>query len=338
MRRIALGLACALALGVPAARGNATMRVLLANVGNSNVHCLPYAFKLCFQAVEDRVGAEIRSHVADVVALIEVLPAARCATAYPGGLPEPDPQKVCSPLRAHEVAHQVQRLVGEGYSIACDARFAWDCLAVRDGRVSIEEAAGGFALNGLETAPALSGCDAGFTINAADVTSSPAGAPFRIVFAHPDSAFSSGAAGVECRRRELEQAFALAGEGPAILLGDINLDPYAGGGPDVDLWRANVGEGKRFAYHSGIAEHDPPYPTFFAGESSNLLPTGERLPVVLEDPSGVFARTTIDHVTSDFLEGSCVTLGEAPGAARLDDGPGGGMDHRGLVCDLADLA
>jgi hypothetical protein len=304
------------------------IRVLLANIGNSNVYCEPYAFKLCFQSVEDRVGASIRSQQPDIIALIEVLPLARCQTAYPA-VTEPDPQKVCA--SSHEVTHQISRLVGPGYSIACDARFAWDCLAVRDSVVHMSEA-DGFALNGLRTAPALSGCDAGFTINAADVTVSPAGG-FRIVLAHPDSGFTSGAAGVECRRAQLQQAFALAGAGNALVLGDLNMDPYRGSGPDVDVWNQHVGTARRFAYHSGIAEHDSPYPTYFMGESSNLLPTGEMLPTI-DGPEQAFARTTLDHVASDFLDGSCATLGEAPGTARLDGGSGGGMDHRALTCSL----
>jgi len=323
-----LALVAALA---PARADVATFTVLLANVGNSNVSCQPYAFKLCYQQVEDRIAANIQAHGPDIVALIEVLPVERCATAY-AGLPEPDPQKVCA--QTHEVEHQARRLVGPGYAIACDARFGWDCVAAKDATVLLDEAAPGTVEpNGLATAEAIEGCDPGFTVNVAIANVTGVGA-FRVVLAHPDSGFTSGEAGTACRVAQLEQAFVLA-EGPTLLVGDMNMDPYRASGSDVALWDANVGEGARFRYHSGIAENAAdPFPTYFMGESSNLLPTGALLPTV-EDPSGVFARQTLDHVVSDSFFGTCATLGEAEGTTRLDGGPGGGMDHRALLCALA---
>ncbi|MES4787440.1 MAG: hypothetical protein C4294_18385, partial [Nitrospiraceae bacterium] len=173
--------------------------------------------------------------------LIEVWPTARCASIY-DGQPERDPRKVCWPGAAHPYPHQVQRLVGPGYRIACDARFSWDCLAVREDRLELAQCPGTgcLALKGLKTAPPILGCDPGFTVNAADVTRSPVG-PFRIVLAHPDSQSR------DCRRAQLNQAFALAGGGHTLLLGDFNLDPWRDRGPDVpdvDLWHAHVGPGR----------------------------------------------------------------------------------------------
>ncbi len=314
-------------VGTPAAPAHEPIRILLANVGNSNVFCQPYAFKLCFQAVEDRVSERIQSRAPDIVALIEVLPFDRCASAY-AGAPELDPQKSCAALRSHEVLHQVQRLVGLNYAIACDARFGWDCLAVRRDRVRMAQS-DDLAPRGLVTAPAIGGCDAGFTINAADIVSSPSG-PFRVVLAHPDSGFLNAEAGRSCRTRQLAQAFELA-QGPTLLLGDLNMDPYRSAGSDVETWDAQVGTGKRFVYHSGVAEAWPAPFTYFGGESSNLVNSGEMLPT-LDDPSGTFRPSTIDHVASDFLDGACVTL---QGDDRLDGGHGGGMDHRALDCTFA---
>ncbi|HEY8488051.1 MAG TPA: hypothetical protein VIL38_03130, partial [Thermaerobacter sp.] len=342
--------------GVP----DRTLTLLLANVGNSNAHCQPYAFKLCFRRVEARIARAIQQLRPDLIGLIEVWPDDRCATLY-GGTPEPDPQKVCwrNPLRAAgssgsgRPAFQVQRLVGPGYQIACDARFGWDCVAARDGRVRLAAVSrpGGFVLHGLETAPPVPGCDPGFTVNAVTVTRSPVGR-FRLILAHPDSGVADPAQGARCREAQIRQALELAGlaepapgDGPAgrraeghrrpavLWMGDMNLDPWRQSGPDVDLWHRWVGPDRPLRYHSGIAEHDPPYITHHAGESSNLLPTGRRLPTV-EEPAGAFPRRTLDHVTSTFLAGTCRTLGEAPGTRRLDGGPGGGMDHRALWCTL----
>jgi hypothetical protein len=72
----------------------------------------------------------------------------------------------------------------------------------------------------------------------------------------------------------------------------------------------HVGEGKRFAYHSGPAEREPPY--FTVDE--------------------VLFHLTLDHVASDFAQGTCQTLGMAPGTERLDGGKG--TDHRALFCAL----
>ena len=44
-------------------------------------------------------------------------------------------------------------------------------------------------------------------------------------------------------------------------------------------------------------------------------------------------RLVLGHMPSDFLEGSCVTLGEAEGTSRLDGGEG--MGPRALACALS---
>ncbi len=88
---------------------------------------------------------------------------------------------------------------------------------------------------------------------------------------------------------------------------------------EFTLLQANVGntllaceEGYR--YHSGPAEKNPPLPT-----TENVLFTG-----------------VLDHVASTLLDGTCVTLGEAPETTRLDGAEGGnGCDHRALMCSLS---
>jgi hypothetical protein len=57
------------------------------------------------------------------------------------------------------------------------------------------------------------------------------------------------------------------------------------------------------------------------------------LPLNVELRDLALART-IDHVVATTgLSGTCTTLGEAPGTARLE-GPEGGLDHRALHCEV----
>jgi hypothetical protein len=95
--------------------------------------------------------------------------------------------------------------------------------------------------------------------------------------------------------------------------GDFNFDPFRERSPLTEFWNQHVGpreSGSRFYYHSGPAEHQPPYATAFS----------------------LFGRRTVDHIVSNFALGSCYTLGEAPQTHRIDGG--WGMDHRALLGEL----
>jgi hypothetical protein len=279
------------------------MRLVQANVGNVAATCFPYKFKLCYAATEDRIRSELARHDADVIALQEVVARWQCDS-----MDELLAGRVCHP-RHLAVRDQTRRLVGDDYTIVCDTRNQYDCIAVH---VRFGEIAGcppgELCVGPGRTAPAGPGCDAGFT--AAAYTIVPHGArPFTLVNAHPPS---GGA--VECRRHQLAEMFegdrALVGAGRALVTGDLNMDPFHGNDASVALFRRHVGEGRRFAYHSGTAEADPPYPT-----------------AVYLHGSFVY-----DHVASDFARGRCTTLGVAPNTPRLDGGSG--TDHRALLCDL----
>jgi hypothetical protein len=94
----------------------------------------------------------------------------------------------------------------------------------------------------------------------------------------------------------------------ALILGDLNMDPWRENDVSTAYWGQWVGEtqSEPYGYHSGPAEHIPPYPTL-------------RYPGI--------ART-YDHVASDFLEGTTLVLGESPNTYRIDGGFG--MDHRAV--------
>lgn len=280
------------------------MRLVQANVGNAAATCFPYQFKLCYAATEARIRDQLAHHDADVIALQELVAGWQCA-----GMVESSSARVCH-VSQLAVVEQARRLVGDDYTIACDDRNQYDCIAVHTRFGVIDGCApGGHCVDAGATAPAGPGCDEGFTVAGFDII--PHAAPaFTLVNVHPPS---GGA--VECRRHQLAAIFegerALAGAARALVTGDFNMDPYHSSDASIDLFRRHVGPDRRFAYHSGIAEADPPYPTAVY----------------------IHGAFVYDHVASDFARGACQTLGVASGTLRLDGGSG--TDHRALLCDLA---
>jgi hypothetical protein len=320
-----IGSACAfaLALGCEASTPDPQqqqLHLLQANVGNVDSDCAAnYLYNLCLVDIEGRIADAIAQKQPDVVALQELVSDAQC-----DGFEETDRAKVCHPAHRAAEPSQVRRLVGPDYTIACDARNGYECVAVAQSFGTIPGCEPGTSCPTLARTPAASdGCDDGFTVSAVEVRPHHRD-PFTLVNAHPPSGAAAG-----CRDEQLLQIFEgtpdvppLAEDGPTLLSGDFNLDPFNDNplvpdDPSVETWDAWVGPGKRFAYHSGPAERMPPHYTgfFYFG-----------------------IRFVLDHVASDFLEGTCTTLGEAPGTSRLDGlddaEPHEGTDHRALDCHL----
>ncbi len=287
--------------------------LLQANIGNLALGCKDYIYKLCDAATESAITSSVRAHAPDVVALQEVSTAVQCAA-----LTETDPAKVCHPSRTAVDPDQARRVLGPDFTIVCNARNSFECVAVRTSFGSIVGCSdGAICLRGARTSPAAPGCSDGFTVSSVVVTPRR-GDAFTIVNGHPPS--GPTAASIACREEQVRRIFedvggdsALVARERSLITGDFNLDPYADDEASVVTFRRHVGElgsGKRFRYHSGIAEHDPPYKTGFTIATARVL----------------------DHVASDFLAGTCTTLGEAPGTTRLDGGTG--TDHRALLCML----
>jgi hypothetical protein len=271
-----------------------TLRLLQANVGNSLLSCQDgYAFKLCEKATEDAVRDQIASLAPDVIALQEVLPSC-------DGVVEDDPTYVCHADHASNEL-QIERILPDGYAFACDDRNGYECVAVKEEVASLSSS---YVVGDPVGSDDDEDCDPGFTVG--EITVSPRDAmSFTLVNGHPQSGFIGA-----CRRKQLQQVFTEFIGGPTVLSGDWNLDPFSGVDPSVDYWVQNVGEEKPFAYHSGIAERNPPFPT-----TDNVLQTA-----------------VLDHVASNFASGTCMTLGEAEGTERLC--PGESCDHRALLCAL----
>lgn len=275
----------------------AELRVVLANVGNVNVPgCADQVFKLCLRPVEARAASALRALRPDLAGLIEVLPPDVCAQA-----PSSNPASLCAGPPP-QPASQVARLLGADHPQACDDRFAWDCIAVAPG--------GRVALRDWRTRPAVAACaDDGFTL--AHGTVRIAGWPVAVALAHPSSTDAA------CRAAALRDLFAaLPAHGPALVLGDLNLDPYREDDASVAVWREQVPG--RFVPLSSDA------PTSFPGAPSQLDPTGTLLDGQVRVDAGPLTPRAIDHVLArGGLAGAC-------SVARVDGG--GGMDHRAQVC------
>ncbi len=297
---LCVGLLCVGLLSCGPAPEPQSFSLLSANVGNTLLECEGYAYKLCRVDVEERVRANIAALAPDVVVLQEVVGTLQCSA-----LDEDDPAHTCHEGHVAGQPSQALRLVGDDYRVVCDARAGFDCVAVKRSFGTFTSCDAEGRCGEAVTAPVVPGCDPGFTVSATDVVIAGE-VSIRVVNGHPQSGFDTA-----CRAAQLEQMFGeLAGPGPTVIAGDMNLDPWVDNDESVVVWDEHVGDGQRFGYHSGPAEQEPPYPT-----SVNPLASG-----------------VLDHVVSDFLEGSCTTLGEAPGSERLDGGEG--MDHRALFCEL----
>ena len=280
------------------------IRVLTANVGNLTLGCRRYRNNLCYSDVEERIAHNIARLRPDVIALQEITDPDQCMEFI-----ETDPKKVCYEYQNKVPFYQVRRLIGPDYTIACDSRNHYECIAVHVDIGTIEGCAlGELCREGATTDIPAPGCDTGFTVS--KVIAILDGVRVGIVNAHPQST------NVKCREWALRQIFEevdgrppLASERYNLLLGDFNIDPFRDDDTSIRLWNKYVGmpgEGKAYWYHSGPAERMPPYPTSFL----------------------FYKKRTVDHVVSNFAIGTCVTLGETPGTIRLDGGRG--MDHRAV--------
>jgi endonuclease/exonuclease/phosphatase family metal-dependent hydrolase len=281
--------------------------VLSANVGNTAPWCWQYIVKLCRKDVEDRVAENLQVLRPDLVALQETLPPWMCEEArfaFPGS--------VCA---GSPTEHQARRLLGSDYTIVCDSRNGFECIAVHTGAgeiLGVEK--GAFAetdrIEGTDAHP--KGCRGSVSIMAATVRIK--GHVFDVVNGHAENRDP------DCRLASIRQIFegndradSLVREQDVLIMGDFNLDPWQEDDSSSRYWRQHVGleRASSFVYHSGPAECQPPRPTM-------------RYP---------FLARTYDHVASNFLSGVTRVLGESPGTTRLDGGRG--TDHRALYGQLS---
>lgn len=281
--------------------GAQTFSVLSANIGNLSLGCLGYNNKPCYKDVEERMAANMRALAPQIVALQEVLPDWQCRK-----LDERDPKKICF---QYDGTTQMRRLLGPEYTVLCDDRNQYVCIAVRTDFAEIVGCPAGEICNRARITPEFEGCDNGFVSIAATLRTKT-GEEFDLLSVHLQSTSA------QCRVTSLRYIFGDgSGTTPMIqsekvlVMGDFNFDPWRDRGPDIDAWNEVMRAGwmgSPLGYHSAIAESDLPLPT-----SRFLL-----------------MDKTIDFVASNFLQGICTVQGESPETTRLDGGDG--MDHRGL--------
>lgn len=268
--------------------------VLTANVGNGDPRCVFQRLKLCRSDVEARLTASFAELRPGIVALQETLPDPLCE-----GAPLMDPGNVCAGEYSQP---QVRRLLGPDYTISCESRNRIECIGVRTDVGEILGCELGSLCTSDRMATLAPGCRTHLTVYATTVQ--VRGRVFDIVNPHPENRSA------DCRLDSIRQIFEgdIVQEQKVLILGDLNLDPWLGDDVSTEYWNTQVGPPETYAfyYHSGPTEREPPYPTI-------------RYP---------FFVRTLDHVVSNFLIGTILTLGEAEGTMRLDGGRG--TDHRGL--------
>ncbi len=275
--------------------------ILSANVGNLSLGCRNVLNKLCYKDVEERITQNIQHLSPDIIALQEVLAPWQCKNI------DKDKRKVCS---EPQTIPQIRRIVGDNYTIACNSRNQFECIAVKKDFGEIIGCNTGEICSTARTVPEIDGCDNGFTISAITVKSNLRSALFDVVNFHPQSTSAT------CRTKMISTALygnnltsSIIKEKDVILLGDFNLDPWRDSDESVTLWKDFTNKklnGLEIKYHSGISENSPPPFTSFL----------------------FYRPRTFDFILSNFADGTCYTLGESPNTQRIDGG--NGMDHRAL--------
>ncbi|MDD2921563.1 MAG: hypothetical protein PHQ36_04685 [Anaerolineales bacterium] len=280
--------------------------ILTANVGNLSLGCRNVLNKLCYKDVEERIASNIKYLSPDIIALQEVLAPWQCKETN-----KKNKKKVCS---ENQIISQARRLVGDDYTITCNSRNQFECIAVKKDFGEIVDCPSGEICDNARTIPEISGCDNGFTISAATVKAKRNQAVFDVVNFHPQSTSSI------CRAKMISEALygsknsiSIIKEKKLILLGDFNMDPWRDKDKSAEVWRKFIEDGwqdSKFEYHSGEIEKKPPYFT------SSLF----------------YKKRTLDFIVSNFATGKCLILGESPNTLRLDGGKG--TDHRAVFGTL----
>jgi hypothetical protein len=203
-----------------------------------------------------------------------------------------------------------QRVVGEGYQVACHVGKPDKCLAVRRDFGVIRGCGEDFCLEGLY-GTTIPDCGKGARIGRATIDLA-GGGELVAVNVHASSGFSTE--DQQCRVKQVEQIFLDLGDGQPALsgalnlaMGDFNTDPGRLANVDPSAQRINdfAGSDRAFRFISDVG------------------------PDALPSYAGLF---NIDHAIGDRLAGSCASIGVAPGTAPVSDIAY--FDHHPLVCQL----
>jgi endonuclease/exonuclease/phosphatase family metal-dependent hydrolase len=301
-----------------------TIRILQANVGNMDWQCRAHDWHLCRADVEQRIASNIQRLSPDIIFVQEILQYQQCQTEKPAD--------VCE-LGIGDQRNQIRRLVGDDVTIVCSP-YGASCIAWKQEFATAADddqgnsCADGYLCGDTELhffgragrsprrfsvyEPVSQGN--GFVVFYIDLLRNTE--VLRLLSGHLISDWWGSS---EERALRLQTLFDWAEQAhPAtdmLFAGDINFDPETAkpSDPDAAVWHNYVGSDRLLG-----SVHSTDEPTL----------------------SNVLGKFRVDHVASNFAEGSCQVLDEPWGNqwARLDANAivpeGYGMDHYALLCDL----
>lgn len=205
----------------------------------------------------------------------------------------------------------VERLLGPGYQIACHLGKSDKCIAVKRSFGTLRGCSSNLCLDGL-AGGMVDGCGRGSRVGRGVIDLS-AGGSVTVVNVHGSSGLSQDDA--NCRVRQFRQVFVDLGDGePAangernLVFGDMNTDPvrFYGGDVSADELLAWTAPHTPFRFISEVGEDAHPS---YGG------------------------LVNIDHLLSDFAEGSCYSAGVSPEHPPITQWRH--FDHHPLVCSIA---
>lgn len=263
-----------------------------------------YGNGLAWSTFVDDTARWFEQHPADIVAFQEIFDVGQC-----GDIPaEAHDGFVCETWTEGDETVP-QRLLGDGWQIACHPGKPDKCIAIRRGFGTIRGCDTALCPDAARGEP-IFGCGNGARVAAVTVDLS-AGGELTVINVHGTSGFSPEDQG--CRLRQIEHIFDGIGDSEPLasgqrhlILGDFNTDParMLDGDASARLWREFVGSGLPFHW---ITPDDADAPGTYGG------------------------LFIIDHVVSDAVEGSCVAPPRDGDDAVM---PWAFYDHRPWYCEL----
>ena len=240
----------------------------------------------------------------DVVAFQEIFDPGECANIpanFHVGF-------VCDGFTAGD-ATVAQRVLGDGYQVACNLGKPDKCLAVRTAFGSFRGCAQALCLDFLDGA-SIPNCGGGSRVGRG-IIDLVGGGEITVVGVHGNSGASDD--DIQCREDQADQIFddfdgpPLANGERNIVLGDLNTDPGRAKLVDnsADRWEDYVNDNTPFHFVTDVG--------FFAEATY----------------AGV---ANIDHVISDAFDGECRAAGITPGAGPVI--PTAHFDHTAIICDV----
>ncbi|MCB9228703.1 MAG: hypothetical protein H6618_03745 [Deltaproteobacteria bacterium] len=324
------------------------IRVMSANIGNNTGEedATYVAWRMESASYEQYLARRIQSIRPDVIGFQEVLSQNAC-----DGITNADARHTCF---YNKNSHAVRRLVGQDYSIICDNRTQWECLAVHVDFARIDGVKkGGINIRGAETPglpekPCTYGvncdetlCDEDSSVSAVTlyIENDEQEVPLRLIHAHPNAGdFQEFYVGSLCRREQVGQIFIgsadsaplMKAEMRNLVIGDFNYDPSI-----------------RFSTLDPMFSEHRQWDSFVAGMKEETGEGPRRFSIhSAKTPEGKLQTTiagllTFDHVLSDFATGKCDVMGGGA-LVGLDEGfqfdsysEKSRLDHSTVLCDLS---